>query len=82
MQLLVTGVQQTANAGLKTGDVIPSFFGVQGEIGLTFSQGLLALEVDAAPVAFEGIRDILVNLSQRVKYFKKSELMNMINLQF
>lgn len=67
---------------LAKGYAIPSIFGVKGEIALAFKQGILSLGVDAAPVAFEGIRDILINLAQRVRYFKKSEAMALINSQF
>jgi len=82
LQLLVNGVRASTNVSLTTGYAIPSVFGVQGVIALAFKNGLLSLGVDASPVAFEGIRDILVNLTQRVRYFKKSEAMALINSQF
>jgi len=82
LQLLVTGVQTKANAALTVGTQIHSLFGITGAIEVHLHNGFVELGVDATPVAFEGIRDIMNNLAYRVRYFKKTEQMNQINLQF
>jgi len=82
LQLLVTGAQVSANAGLATGYVIPTLFGVTGNVEVHLHNGFVEIGVDATNATFQGIRDFMNNLAQRVNYFKKTEQMNAINLQF
>jgi len=82
LQLLVTGVQVGANAGLAVGAQIHSLFGITGAIEVHIHNGFVELGVDATPAAFEGVRDIMNAFADRVAYFKKTEQMNQINLQF
>lgn len=82
LQAQVDIVKAQANAGLAVGAVIPSLFGITGQIEINLHKGFVEAGVDATPVTFQQIADLMIAAKQRVKYYHKMEQMAKLNAQF
>jgi len=82
LQSQVTVVKGQANAGLAIGYKLPALFGITGEIEVVLHDGFVEAGVDATPVTFKQIADLMIAAKQRVKYYHKMEKMQNLNALF